>query len=303
MNYLLVLILDVIFGDPNWLLHPVQAVGMLVNRLESFFRKRLIFISLKLRGLILVIIVVGAAYIVPYLVLNIPYINAFAWYYFAWTGISLNSLYKHSNRVLNELNNDLKAGQRALGMIVSRETNSLSETSVIKATVETVAENTSDGIIAPLFYLFIGGVPLMMIYKAVNTMDAMIGYKSDKYIDFGYFAAKLDDLMNLIPARITALLLIISSFFLGLDFKAALKTVFKDAKKHASPNAGYPESAVAGALNVQLGGDSYYHGKLYDKASLGVATREIEVEDIKKTQKMMIMTTLFAVALMSFFAL
>ncbi len=303
MNYLLVLILDVIFGDPNWLLHPVQVVGMLVNRLESFFRKRVVFISLKLRGLILVIIVVGVAYIVPYLVLNIPYINVVAWNYFAWTGISLNSLYKHSNRVLNGLNNDLKSGQRALGMIVSRETNSLSETSVIKATVETVAENTSDGIIAPLFYLFIGGVPLMMIYKAVNTMDAMIGYKSDKYIEFGYFAAKLDDLMNLIPSRITALLLIISSFFLGLDFKAALKTVFKDAKKHASPNAGYPECAVAGALNIQLGGASYYHGKLYDKASLGVATREIEAEDIKKTQKMMIVATLFAVALMSFFAL
>jgi len=301
MKYLIVLVLDLVFGDPNWLMHPVQVIGMLVNRLELFFRKNATKISLKIKGLILVLIVSGLSYLIPYLILNIPYINAFAWYYFAWTGISVHSLYKHSNRVLKGLSNNLESGQRALSMIVSRETNSLSETEVIKATVETVAENTSDGIIAPLFYLFIGGVPLMMMYKAVNTMDAMIGYKSDKYIDFGYFAAKLDDLMNLIPARITAALLVVSAFVLKLDDTRAIDAIIKDAKKHASPNAGYPESAVAGALNIQLGGPSYYHGKLYDKASLGEPMREIEIVDIKKAQKMMIIAALFAVAFMSFF--
>ncbi|MCD5410282.1 MAG: adenosylcobinamide-phosphate synthase CbiB [Clostridiales bacterium] len=301
MKYLIVLVLDLVFGDPNWLMHPVQVIGMLVNRLELFFRKNATKISLKIKGLILVLIVSGLSYLIPYLILNIPYINAFAWYYFAWTGISVHSLYKHSNRVLKGLSNNLESGQRALSMIVSRETNSLSETEVIKATVETVAENTSDGIIAPLFYLFIGGVPLMMMYKAVNTMDAMIGYKSDKYIDFGYFAAKLDDLMNLIPARITAALLVVSAFVLKLDDMRAIDAIIKDAKKHASPNAGYPESAVAGALNIQLGGPSYYHGKLYDKASLGEPMREIEIVDIKKAQKMMIIAALFAVAFMSFF--
>jgi len=301
MRYLIVLVLDIVFGDPNWLMHPVQVIGSLVNRLELFLRKNATKISLKVKGLSLVLIVSGLSYLVPYLILNIPYINAFAWYYFAWTGISVNSLYKHSNHVLKGLSNNLESGQRALSMIVSRETNSLRETEVIKATVETVAENTSDGIIAPLFYLFIGGVPLMMMYKAVNTMDAMIGYKSDKYIDFGYFAAKLDDLMNLIPARITAALLVVSAFVLKLDDMRAIDAIIKDAKKHASPNAGYPESAVAGALNIQLGGPSYYHGKLYDKASLGEPMREIEIVDIKKAQKMMIIAALFAVAFMSFF--
>ncbi|MGV8146951.1 MAG: adenosylcobinamide-phosphate synthase CbiB [Alkaliphilus sp.] len=302
MKYLIVLGLDIIFGDPNWLMHPVQVMGMLVNRLESLLRKYLLGISLKAKGLILVLIVAGFSYIIPYLILNILYINVFAWFYFAWTGISLNSLYKHSNKVLQGLNINLETGQRALSMIVSRETSTLSETAVIKATVETIAENTSDGIVAPLFYLFIGGVPLMMLYKAVNTMDAMIGYKSEEYIDFGYFAAKLDDLMNLIPARITAILLVISAFVLRLDDMSAIDTVFKDAKKHASPNAGYPECAVAGALNIQLGGANYYHGKLYDKASLGESKREIERGDIKKTQKMMIIATLFAIAVMSMFS-
>lgn len=294
----MVLVLDAIFGDPRKLLHPVQMIGYMVEKTEHFLRDNFKRIPLKFKGVILVLSVGSIFYIIPFLMMKIEGVNTYIWYYFTWTGIGVKSLYQHAENVYSSLSVSTENAREKLGMIVSRETDALDRESIIRGTIETVAENASDGIIGPLFYLAIGGVPLMMLYKAVNTMDAMVGYKNDKYIDFGYFAAKTDDFLNLIPARITAMLIIISAAVLQLDYKNAFKTVIRDAKKHASPNAGYPEAAVAGALNISLGGPSVYHGNLYDKLWLGDAIKEIKLEDIKATEKMVIISSVIAVILL-----
>lgn len=298
MRYLIVLALDAIFGDPRKLLHPVQMIGYMVEKIEYFLRNHFKKASLKSKGFILVLLIGSISYILPSLMMKIDGVNTYIWYYFAWTGIGVKSLYQHAESVYSSLSVSTENAREKLGMIVSRETDALDRESIIRGTIETVAENASDGIIGPLFYLAIGGVPLMMLYKAVNTMDAMVGYKSDKYIDFGYFAAKTDDFLNLIPSRITAMLIIISSFVLKFDYKNAYKTVIRDAKKHASPNAGYPEAAVAGALNIALCGPSVYHGKIYDKLWLGDSINEIKLEDIKATEKMMIISSIMFVVLL-----
>ena len=172
-------------------------------------------------------------------------------------------------------------------MIVGRDTKNLSEQGVTKAAVETVAENTADGVIAPLFYLMIGGAPLGFFYKAVNTMDSMVGYKNDKYLYFGRFAAKMDDLFNYIPARLSAFFMILSAFCLGMDGKGALRIYLRDRRKHASPNSAQTEAVCAGALGVQLAGDAYYFGKLYHKETIGDPVREIEAEDIVRAGRLM----------------
>jgi len=295
MRYLIVLALDAMFGDPRKLLHPVQMIGYMVEKIEWFLRNHFEKKSMKFKGFILVLVVGSISYVIPLLMMKIDGVNTYIWYYFAWTGIGLKSLYQHAENVYSSLSVSTENAREKLGMIVSRETDALDREAIIRGTVETVAENASDGIIGPLFYLAIGGVPLMMLYKAVNTMDAMVGYKSEKYIDFGYFAAKTDDFLNLIPARITAVLLIISSFVLKLDYKNAYRTVIRDARKHASPNAGYPEAAVAGALNIALCGPSVYHGKIYDKLWLGDSIKEIQLEDIKAVEKMVIISSVTAV--------
>jgi|LGOV01.1.fsa_nt_gb adenosylcobinamide-phosphate synthase len=298
MRYLIVLALDAMFGDPRKLLHPVQMIGYMIEKIEYFLRNHFKKTSLKSKGFILVLLVGSISYIIPFLMMEIDEINIYLWYYFAWTGIGVKSLYQHAENVYSSLSVSTENAREKLGMIVSRETDALDRESIIRGTIETVAENASDGIIGPLFYLAIGGVPLMMLYKAVNTMDAMVGYKSEKYIDFGYFAAKTDDFLNLIPSRITAMLIIISAAILQFDYKNAYKTVIRDAKKHASPNAGYPEAAVAGALNIALCGPSVYHGKIYDKLWLGDSINEIKLEDIKAAEKMVIISSIIAVILL-----
>ena len=182
---------------------------------------------------------------------------------------------------------DLPGARYAVSMIVGRDTKNLSEQGVTKAAVETVAENTSDGVIAPLFYLMIGGAPLGFFYKAVNTMDSMVGYKNDKYLYFGRFAAKMDDLFNYIPARLSAFFMILSAFCLGMDGKGALRIYLRDRRKHASPNSAQTEAVCAGALGVQLAGDAYYFGKLYHKETIGDPVREIEAEDIVRAGRLM----------------
>ncbi|MEA3424522.1 MAG: adenosylcobinamide-phosphate synthase CbiB [Bacillota bacterium] len=298
MRYLIVLALDAMLGDPRKLLHPVQMIGYMVEKIECFLRNHFEKTSLKFKGFVLVLAVGSISYMIPLFMMKIDGINIYLWYYFAWTGIGVKSLYQHAESVYSSLSVSTENAREKLGMIVSRETDALDREAIIRGTIETVAENASDGIIGPLFYLAIGGVPLMMLYKAVNTMDAMVGYKSEKYIDFGCFAAKTDDLLNLIPARITAILIIVSAAFLQFDYKNAYKTVIRDAKKHASPNAGYPEAAVAGALNIALCGPSVYHGKIYDKLWLGDSSNEIKLEDIKATEKMMLILSIIAVVSM-----
>jgi adenosylcobinamide-phosphate synthase len=191
----------------------------------------------------------------------------------------------------------LEEGRQAVSMIVGRDTTNLTESGIIKAAVETVAENTSDGCIAPILFMIIAGAGGGFFYKAINTMDSMIGYKNEKYINFGKFAARLDDILNYIPARISAYLMIGSTFFLKLNTKNAWKIYRRDRYKHASPNSAHTESVVAGALEVQLAGDAYYFGKLYQKKTIGVDIRNIECEDIKRANLLLYQTAVLGFVL------
>ncbi|MNP23531.1 cobalamin biosynthesis protein [compost metagenome] len=188
--------------------------------------------------------------------------------------------------------NDLPAARRALGMIVGRDTTHLDEPEIVRGTVETVAENIVDAIVSPLFYALIGGAPLALAYRAVNTLDSMVGYKNDKYINLGWASARLDDIANYIPARITAVLLVVSAWFMRMDYKRSYHTIRHDARLHPSPNSGYPESAVAGALGIRLGGENMYHGVVSFRAYMGEASRLMEKKDIKSTIRLMLMVSL-----------
>lgn len=185
----------------------------------------------------------------------------------------------------------LDEARKRLAMIVGRDTQNLSKEDIYRAVTETVSENTSDGIIAPLFYLAMGGPALAMAYKAINTLDSMVGYKSERYKNIGWFSAKMDDVFNFIPARLTALLMVISSFILRLDWKNSVRIVCRDARNHTSPNAGYPEAAVAGALNCQLGGDNYYFGELIKKPLIGDKSYPLDRQMVDSTIKIMHLTT------------
>ena len=181
-------------------------------------------------------------------------------------------------------------------MIVGRDTQALTEAGVIKAAVETVAENTSDGIVAPAFYMAIGGVPLMFLYKGINTMDSMLGYKNEKYLYFGRCAAKLDDLVNYIPARISGWFMVLAAKFCRLDKKQAAHIYLRDRRNHASPNSAQTEAAMAGALNVQLAGDAWYFGKLYKKPFIGDPGRPVETEDIVRANRLAYVTDALSIA-------
>lgn len=188
------------------------------------------------------------------------------------------------------------AARKAVGRIVGRDTSELSEEGVTKATVETVAENFADGVLAPLLYLAIGGAPLALTYKAVNTMDSMLGYKNEKYIDFGRASAKLDDFCGFAPARLAALFFVAAAALTGLDFKSAYLIWKRDRFNHASPNSAQTEAACAGALGIRLAGPAYYFGEYYDKPYIGDATREIGAEDILRANKLMLVASLLATA-------
>jgi adenosylcobinamide-phosphate synthase len=188
----------------------------------------------------------------------------------------------------------LDAGRKAVSRIVGRDTQALSEEGVVKAAVETVAENFSDGVFAPMLYLMLGGAVLGFAYKSINTMDSMVGYKNEKHLYFGRFAAKLDDVVNYIPSRLAALFLIASAPIAGQDAKAAWKIWRRDRRNHASPNSAQTEAAAAGALHVRLAGDAYYFGKLYKKPYIGDALRPIEIEDISRVNRLMVTASVMA---------
>ena len=191
----------------------------------------------------------------------------------------------------------LQDARHAVSMIVGRDTDELTEKGVTKATVETIAENTSDGVIAPMIYMAIGGAPLMFLYKGINTMDSMLGYKNDRYLYFGRCAAKLDDAANYLPARISGILMIAGAFVIGLDSKNAARIFKRDNRNHASPNSAQTEAAMAGALDVQLAGNAYYFGKLYEKPTIGDSVREIEAADIRYANRLMYATAILSILL------
>lgn len=298
-------LLDLIFGDPLWLYHPVQMIGALITALEKKLRRLAGEEEQKLlaAGGVLVCLVIAVSTAVPFIILRAaesfsPVFRYIAESFFCYQLLATKSLRVESGKVYKELEKgDLNGARKAVSMIVGRDTESLDAAGVTKAAVETVAENTSDGIIAPLLYMMAGGAVLGFFYKAVNTMDSMIGYKNDKYIFFGRIAAKLDDLLNYIPARLSALLMIAASFLLGLNGTLAFKIYRRDRKKHASPNAAQTEAVCAGALGVQLAGNAYYFGRLYEKETIGDPVRRIEALDIKRAGNLALVTAVLTVLL------
>ncbi len=302
MRFILVIgiafILDLILGDPYWLPHPICLIGKAISFLEDKLRKTIM--KEFSAGTILVILVLAFTYIVSFVVLFLANILNYnlacaVEIYFCYQILATKSLKIESMKVYYPLSNgNLIKARKYLSFIVGRDTQNLCEKGVIKATVETIAENTTDAIVAPLFFMAIGGAPLAFLYKAINTMDSMIGYRNEKYENFGKFAARLDDTLNFIPARISALLMITASALNGLDYKNAFKIYMRDRKNHKSPNSSQTESVCAGALNVQLAGDAYYFGQLVCKPAIGDNNREIILRDIILTNRLMYTTSILA---------
>lgn len=284
-------LLDLAIGDPRWLPHPVRIMGSAIGKIEKTLRtENPAFGGNRLKGVFLVFIIVGLTFGLTWLIVyaltgirNISslmsYISGALLVYLTSTTIAFRELIDSARDVIKALKKgDIELARKALSMIVGRDTENLSEKGVLKATIETLSENLSDGIIAPLFYLTIGGIPLAMAYKAINTLDSMVGYKNARYIDFGWASAKLDDIANYIPARISGVLIVISIFFITI-FKCpskalqishrALRIMINDGRKHLSPNSGVPEAAMAGALGVRLGGPSRYNGIEVQKPYIG----------------------------------
>lgn len=296
-------ILDLLIGDPHVLYHPVRLIGLVIEKTEGMLRRfcREDENKLLAGGVFLVFIVCGATVFSAWGLLAVfrgfsKGASFFLAVVFCWQLLAVKSLRTESMKVYRELKKgDLAGARKAVSMIVGRDTESLMAGQVAKAAVETVAENTSDGVIAPLFYLAVGGPVLGFLYKAVNTMDSMVGYKNDKYLYFGRAAAKLDDLLNYIPARFCAFLMIVSSFLLGMDWKNAVKIFRRDRYNHASPNSAQTEAVCAGALGVMLAGDAYYFGRLYQKKTIGDEIREVEPEDIKRSCRLLYLTSFLAV--------
>lgn len=300
-------ILDLIFGDPYWMPHPVRFIGNLISILEKVIRR---FMPKTKRGeyiggIILTVMVVSISMVIPLVIILMAksintYLALTVETFMCYQILATKSLKVESMKVYDELaKNDLPSARKAVSMIVGRDTKDLTFSGVAKAAVETVAENTSDGIIAPMIFIAIGGAPMGFFYKAINTMDSMVGYKNEKYINFGRFAAKLDDVVNYLPARISAYQMILSSFFLRYDYKNAFKIYKRDRYNHASPNSAQTESVCAGALDVQLAGNAYYFGKLYEKPTIGDDIREINYDDIKKANRLLYCTSFISIVIIS----
>lgn len=286
------LLLDLLFGDPVWLYHPVRLIGNWISWAERQLRK-VCGSHLMAAGGVLWVMTALMAFLIPFALLALagwlhPALRFLLETFWCFQILAARSLSSESRKVYEKLKeSDLPGARRAVSMIVGRDTEKLTEEGVTKAAVETVAENTSDGVTAPLIYMMIGGAPLGFLYKAVNTMDSMLGYKNDRYLYFGRIPAKMDDIFNYIPARITGLLMTAAAFLTGLDGKNAWRIYRRDRRKHASPNAAQTESVCAGALGVQLAGDAVYFGKVYKKEFIGDALRRIEPEDIQRTGRLM----------------
>jgi len=266
-------LLDLLLGDPRWLPHPVVFIGRLIKALEMLLRRR---VSDELAGgVLLLALTVGITALSAWLLLQAaflihPVVGAALSALLGWTCLAARSLHRESNRVAEALRvGDMDGARRSLSCIVGRDTAGLDEPAIWRAAVETVAENSSDGVIAPLFCLMLGGPVLAIAYKAVNTLDSMVGYKNETYLRFGWASARFDDLANWIPARLTGLLMVAAAPLAGLSLKGAWWIMVRDGRNHASPNSGIPEAAAAGALGVQLGGASSYFGKRVDKPIIG----------------------------------
>ena len=296
-------ILDSLFGDPVWLYHPVRLIGNGISIGERLLRKAFGERHLKTAGGVLWVCICALSFLIPFGILHAlqrihPVLRFAAETFWCYQILAARSLYTESMKVYDRLKeHDLTGARKAVSMIVGRDTENLTEEGVTKAAVETVAENTSDGVTAPLLYLLIGRAPLGFLYKAVNTMDSMLGYKNEKYLHFGCIPARMDDVFNYLPSRITAVLMTAAAFLTVMDGKNAWRIYRRDRRKHASPNSAQTESVCAGALSVRLAGDAVYFGKLHRKEYLGDAIKPIEPEDIRRANRLMYMTSVLVLVI------
>ncbi len=308
---------DLLCGDPRWFPHPVRLIGLFCTRCEAVFR-HLVNSKLLAGGMTVVAVLTltlsVAASLLAFASLFSPYLAQGLAIFILYTSVAASDLVRHSTKVYSALQADdtLESARMAVSRIVGRDTAALDKSGIIRACVETVAENMVDGVTAPLFFAILvsllapvtGMNPILLAalgaigYKAVNTMDSMIGYKNDRYLLFGRYAALLDDLVNFIPARISGLILVPAALFLGLDWKGSYRVLLCHRLNHASPNAGHPEAAVAGALGVQLGGISNYFGKAVEKPFIGDSGRAIEARDILQTNRLMLLGSFLFLLLM-----
>lgn len=304
--YFTAFFLDLLIGDPNRWIHPVRLIGNSIVNLEK--RIRQIFrgkVLLYIAGGILCCWIVGITGLITWAVIHLSYdihwlLGLAVELWLAFTVLATGCLKDSAHAVLVPLKvNDLTKARLKLSYIVGRDTSQLDEKQITRATVETVAENTVDGVIAPLFYLFIGGVPFAMAYKAINTLDSMVGYKNERYRELGFVSAKVDDIANFIPARISWLLFSLSAFLMKCNGKSALTVGWRDRYQHKSPNSAWSEATVAGALGIQLGGPSNYFGQLVEKPWIGDCVREIEPEDITQSTRLMYLASTLALLLFS----
>ena len=310
---------DMVIGDPYWLPHPICFIGWLIHRCEMLIRgftekvngiKKVM--AERIGGILLVCVTVLVVFFLVIVLLHLAnridqwilmgtgVLGLIVHTYFIFSCLATKCLAIETKKVYYALiENDLTEARKYLSYLVGRETSQLSEQEIIRAAVETVAENTVDGVIAPLFYAFLGGAPLAFVYKAINTMDSMVGYMNEKYLHFGWAAAKIDDLANYIPARITGVLMPAASSILGYNMGRSYRIMWRDRRNHKSPNCAYPEAATAGALGVRLGGTNVYFGKKVYKPTIGDESRPLEAEDIIRTIWIMYMTSIVSLIVFS----
>ena len=302
---LLGFLLDCLLGDPQGFPHPIVAIGKLIAWLEKALRR--LFPRNKAgelaAGAVLWSLTVGVSFLVPYGLLRLaervsPWLHLALQSVFCWQILAARSLQTESMKVYTALKtSSLEDARHAVSMIVGRDTQELDVDAVTRAAVETVAENCSDGVIAPMLFFTLGGGPLAFVYKAVNTMDSMLGYVEPPYKNIGCVPAKLDDVFNYLPARISAIAMLLAGGLLKLDFQNGLRIFKRDRYNHASPNSAQTESVCAGLLGLRLAGDAWYHGVLHKKKYIGDALRPIEPEDIKRACRLMYATTVLMLLL------
>jgi len=306
LTIFLAYLLDLILGDPKWLPHPVRWIGRYITFIEDKIRRFADTpLSEKIGGIFLFIIVVGTVFGLAWVLLySLFLISHFSFLvlsvFIAYASLSIKSLKDEALSVMYAAENiSIEEARKRLKNIVGRDTDNLSKDEIYRAVIETVAENTSDGIIAPLFYLVVGGPALALAYKAVNTLDSMVGYKNERYKNLGWFSAKMDDIANFTPARITALLMVFVSFILRFNWRNSLKIIWRDSRKHPSPNAGYPEAAVAGALELQLGGINYYFDVPHNRPLIGAfgSQNRFTIKTIKDAVKITYLAAFLCVIL------